>query len=103
MKIKDLMDEFERKAAAAEDVGAEPQARVWRLAKQGVAKWVEEVDDELLTVKDAAAETGHSEPAIRAMIVSKKVTNYGEPNKPLVRRGDLPRKAGFAALRRFAV
>ena len=48
---------------------------------------------ELLSLEQAAAESGFSYSAIQKMVAEGELTNVGRKGKPLVRRGDLPRKA----------
>ena len=56
---------------------------------------VREVSAELLTVAEAATESGYSEQHIRALVAAGEIPNAGRKGRPRVRRGDLPhRKAG---------
>lgn len=49
---------------------------------------------ELLTLSEAAEESGYSQDHLRRLIREGKLTNAGRHHAPLVRRADLPRKPG---------
>ena len=49
--------------------------------------------DELLTLAQAASESGYSAEYLGALIRQGKLANAGRPHGPRIRRGDLPRKA----------
>jgi hypothetical protein len=55
---------------------------------------------ELLTLRDAARESGFSYSTLQHMLAEGRLENAGSKNKPRVRRRDLPRKG---ARRRFEV
>lgn len=50
---------------------------------------------ELLTLRAAADECGYDEDSLGRMIRRGRLISYGEKGRPLVRRGDLPRKPGY--------
>jgi hypothetical protein len=52
--------------------------------------------DDLLTVAQAAAESGYSADHIGRELRSGHVPNAGRPRAPRIRRADLPRKPGIA-------
>lgn len=49
---------------------------------------------EELTLAEASAESGYSERRLRELIASGAVPNTGRKNRPRIRRGELPRRAG---------
>ncbi len=49
---------------------------------------------EALTLNEASEESGYSYSALQKMVADGKLPNLGDRNRPRVRRGDLPRKAG---------
>jgi hypothetical protein len=48
---------------------------------------------EALSLEQASAESGFSYSALQKMLAEGELPNAGRKGKPLVRRGDLPRKA----------
>jgi hypothetical protein len=50
---------------------------------------------ELLTVQEAAAESGYSEDHLGRLLREGTIPNAGEPYSPRIRRYDLPRKPGY--------
>ncbi len=53
--------------------------------------------DELLTLAQAASESGYSERRLREMIDEDSLPNAGRKGAPRIRRADLPRKPGAKA------
>ncbi len=53
---------------------------------------VREYELEALTLERAAVESGYSYSALQKQVAAGQLNNVGEPNKPRIRRGDLPRK-----------
>ena len=49
--------------------------------------------DEILSLKQAAAESGYSADYLARLIRAGKLPNAGRPHAPAIRRRDLPRKA----------
>ena len=49
---------------------------------------------QLLRLSAAAEVSGYTADHLRTLIKSGKLTNYGRPHAPRVRRGELPRKPG---------
>ena len=48
--------------------------------------------DEVLTLSEAAAESGYSESRLRHLVADGTIPQSGERGRPRVRRGDLPQK-----------
>lgn len=48
---------------------------------------------EALTLEQAVSESGYTYSALQKMLAEGELPNAGKKGKPLVRRGDLPRKA----------
>lgn len=57
---------------------------------------VVERENELLSPKEAAAETGLAPATIRKRLSTGKLPNEGSPNRPRVRRRDLYESTGVA-------
>lgn len=53
--------------------------------------------DEVLTLTDAARESGYSAEHLRHLIASGQLENAGRKHAPRVKRSDLPRKPGASA------
>ena len=51
-------------------------------------------DEELLDISQAANESGYTRSGLWKLIHGGKLENYGEEKRPLLKRGDLPRKPG---------
>lgn len=80
-KAADLARYAPTVAAALEDAAAELE----RTLTAGA--------DELLTLGQAAAESGYSTDHLSRLMREGKVPNVGRPHAPRIRRADLPRKA----------
>jgi hypothetical protein len=52
---------------------------------------------ELLTLREAADESGYSYSSLEKSVRDGDIPNYGKKGRPRVRRGDLPRKAAQSA------
>lgn len=50
---------------------------------------VRSVEDALLTIEQAATESGYSTAGVRKLLTRGDVPNRGQPFKPRIRRGDL--------------
>lgn len=53
--------------------------------------------EELLSLHQAAAESGYSVDRLQKLVASGEIPNAGRKGKPAIRRSDLPRKPGGAA------
>ena len=67
-------------------------AAAWEDAATLVEEWDRERAQEELTRDEAAKESGYTPDHISRLIAEKRIKNVGRKGKPLVRRGDLPRK-----------
>ena len=74
---------------------APPVALALRTCADELEKHEQEGDGELISVAQAAIETGWSVDGIGGMIADGRVPNHGTKRRPKVRRGDIPRKPGF--------
>lgn len=57
---------------------------------------VDEVENDVLSIREAAGASGYAEDTLRRMVAYGQVPNSGRKNKPAIRRSDLPRKPGHA-------
>lgn len=74
--------------------GAATLADVLTSCAQDLKQAVLQRDLELVNLEQASAESGFSYSALEKMIRSGRLPNAGQKGRPLVRRGDLPRKGG---------
>jgi ribosomal protein L19E len=90
-----LMERWVEEAAQLrERYALESAARVCEAHARELSDAIREVGEELLTVSEAAEESGYSKQHIRSLIASGDVPNAGCKGRPRVRRADLPpRKA----------
>ncbi len=73
---------------------ATAQAVVLESCAEELETVLRERDFEALTLQGASEESGYSYSALQKMVAEGKLPNRGDKNRPRVRRGDLPRKAG---------
>jgi hypothetical protein len=92
MKLADLPAKWREEAQILSDNGAESQALVKVRAATELEEALIDRDNELLTVIQAAKESGYSKDWLRKLVASGQIPNVGKPGAPRVRRGDLPRK-----------
>src|SRR3989442_492804 len=74
--------------------GAEAQAVALESCAAELEAYERERGLEQLTLEQAAAESGYSYSQLQKLVASGALANVGEPHKPRVRRGELPRKPG---------
>lgn len=72
---------------------AEAAARAFEHAANDLEHALRAEANALLSLDDAAAESGYSAAHLSRRIREGTIPNAGRRNKPLIRRGDLPRRA----------
>jgi hypothetical protein len=87
-----------QRAALYSSVGA----RVWKWAADEVERAIQAHTEEVLSITDAAAESGWHYEALRKRVVGDADINSGAPGAPAIRRGDLA-KLGPPRRRRVVV
>ena len=70
----------------------EGSARAFEIAAQELEDAVRTAADEVLTLHEAARESGYSERRLRELIAAGELPQAGRPGAPRLRRRDLPRK-----------
>ena len=93
MTLNDLAARWRAEAAVLRRRGAEPQAAVLESSAADLEAWAQEHDLEALALEQAERESGYSYSALQKMVATGRLLNVGEPHRPRVRRGDLPKKA----------
>ena len=69
-------------------------AELFRLHPRELEEAVQDAEEEVLTIAEAAATSGYSLDHIRHQVAEGKIPNLGVKGSPRVRRGDLPLKPG---------
>ena len=87
-----LPDRWRAEADVLDRRGAPQQAAVLRSCAEELEAYVREQALALLTLHEAAAESGFTRSAIEKQIQRGDIVNFGESGSPRVRRADLGRK-----------
>lgn len=87
-----LVESWNREADALEKRGLHELASMVRSFAQELCDFESKQASEPLTLTAAAALCGYSTDTLRRYINEGLLGDYGQPNAPRVRRGDLPRK-----------
>ena len=90
----DLTAQWRDEAESLRKRGAGAQAVLLESCAEELETVLRERDLEALTLQGASEESGYSYSALQKMVAEGKLPNIGDKNRPRVRRGDLPRKAG---------
>lgn len=72
-------------------------ATVFRFHADELVEAIYQGRAELLTLTEAATESGYSEDHIRHLVSEGRIPNAGRKGAPRVRRGDLPLKPGLSS------
>ena len=86
-----LADQWRREAASYERDG-QPGAAILRRVADELDAWIEKHDGELLDLTTASGVSGYSTDQLRRFLDAHRLTDYGRPGSPKVRRGDLPKR-----------
>lgn len=100
LNLDDLARRWREEAEILKRWGAVNQASALEFCAREFESFVEDWDFELLTIKEAAAESGYSEAHLRRLVRAGQLTPYSPDNKRiLLSRAQLPRKpnGGFPA------
>jgi len=90
----DLPELWRALAVQQRSLGAEAQARTLEFCADQLTATVLHMADELLSLHSAAQESGYSVNHLGRLLREGKIPNSGRKAKPLIRRRDLPAKAG---------
>src|SRR5437879_2720075 len=86
-----LAEHWRHEAAGYERDG-QPGAAILRRVADELEAWIERREGELLDLTSASAASGYSPDQLRRYLDDGRLSNYGRPGSPKIRRGDLPRK-----------
>ena len=92
--LLDLAAGWVEDAKVLREHGASEAATTSEKHAREVVEAVKLAEDEVLTLAEAAAESGYARRTIRQKIQMGQIPNIGKKNAPRIRRGDLPKRAG---------
>ena len=98
MELRTLADRWRNRAMEFRAHACEPAACAYERAADELQVELRAAQAEVLTLSEAAAESGYSERRLREMVSTGRVTNAGRKGAPRIRRADLPRKASKSQL-----
>jgi len=87
-----LAETFRREADLLGSWGATAQAAAAEHAASRIERALMTWRNEVLSVADAATESGYSEAHLRRLLAACRIENAGSRGRPRIRRADLPRK-----------
>ncbi|MET0400035.1 MAG: hypothetical protein ABW277_24810 [Longimicrobiaceae bacterium] len=92
----DLPDQWRALAAKQRQLGAEAQAHTLEYCAAELREVLRATSGELLSLRQAAEESGYSTEHLGRLMREGKIQNCGRKARPLLRRSDLPVKPGCA-------
>ena len=93
--VLNLARKWREEALVLEERYIDPRvAELFRLHARELEEAVQDAEEEVLTIGEAAATSGYSVDHIRHQVAEGKIPNIGVKGSPRVRRGDLPLKPG---------
>ena len=87
-----LLAAWRERAAYLERYGDPNSARLWKEAIRELEHVLQAIGDETLSLAEAAAASGFTADHLGHLIRTGKIPNAGVPNRPRIRRADLPQK-----------
>ena len=92
--LAQLASAWRERAEELRSLAAEGQARAFERAAQDLADALAREREAVLTLEQAAQESGYSADHLRHLVAEGTVPNAGRHGAPRVRRGDLPTRPG---------
>ena len=92
-QIHSLADEFRAEAAVLRAWGSISAAEAAETAASRIEAAMREWERQVLSVADAAIESGYSVAHLRRLVHEGRLRNVGEDRRLKIRRSELPRKA----------
>lgn len=92
-KLHRLAAQWRGEAESLRTRGMDREARMVESFADDLESEVREMEDETLTLEEAADESGLSYSSVQHKVAAGEIPNAGEKGSPRVRRGDLPRIA----------
>lgn len=94
MRINGLIENWLANAPLFREHGQEGIAVAYERCAEDLRDALRTEEEEILTIKQAASETGYSEGHLRRLVGDGKIPNAGRKGSPKIARRDLPgRKA----------
>ena len=90
----DLPAEWRTQAEGLREFGADTQAKAVDRCANRLEEALRQEGDALLTLPEAAEESGYSQRHLSRLVKADAIPNSGTPNNPRLLRSDLPRKPG---------
>lgn len=90
--VGELPGQWRGDAALLEAYGDTRGAAAARLHADQLAAALRVDSDRLLSLAEAARESGYSKRRLRELVAEGKLANHGRKHSPRFRKGDLPRK-----------
>ena len=90
MRPEELLARWRNSAEDLEGFGASDQAQAVRRCAAELEESIRTAATEVLTVSQAATETGYSKDYLRQQVASGNIPNAGQPGRPRILRQDLP-------------
>jgi len=94
MNPRDLPDRWRSEADRYDLDGVPGHAAILRRVATELAIALAAVDSELLTISEAAIESGYTGEHLARLVRESQIPNAGVSGSPRIRRADLPRKPG---------
>lgn len=92
--VRELAETWLEEAELLRKYGAEAAASAAELHARQLVGRLEASEKELLTLAQAAKESGYSQDHLRHLVADGTLPNAGEKGRPRIRRADLPVKPG---------
>ena len=96
MTLAELCAHWRADAATLARRGCPDAARLLDSCADELAACLTAGQEDTLTLADAARESGYSVGHLRRLIAEGRLRDMAPTGRPRVRRGDLPRKPGYA-------
>lgn len=94
--VSRLAGKWEAVAATLRHYGDQRGELLLKSLKEELLTTAREDMDVLLSLREAAIESGYHEDSLGRMVKENRIPNRGRTNAPKVRRGDLPKKRRVA-------
>lgn len=96
--VRGLEGDWRARVKTLRDHGAEPQAKLMDQLIEELLEAACRSKEEVLTLAQAAAESGYTVAHLGRLIRSRRIRNAGKKGKPMICRGDLPRAPKVAVV-----
>lgn len=97
--VRALVEEWLALAETCRRLGATGQAATLEACAEQLAAVLQRCEEASVTIQQAAEESGYSTSQLHRLLRNGTIDDVGEDGKPMIRRGDMPRKPGRATVR----